>query len=284
MGLLQDPKKALEQVEWYLDHKRCEKFPGGFEIAAGNLCRQTLEQILFILCFFSRMPGNSFMRADRTLRTARQLIDALDKVDTVTGKNYWELARRRGPRIRKFARYPQILKRWQRELNEPSHFSMKFRRIDEGRIRDFINYVKKLFDDKDKYLIVAAVNELFSRGRFQATLSKEPENTPGVLTKHIARLSYLERTENGHISLRIPAKKIRFISSTEVPRGPWPRELVLVEHTEGMAFQVQFLTKQGDPINLSNFETVLLSFAKTKGERGALVRHLRQLGFQVQLD
>jgi len=45
MSILQDPISALAQAEWYLDHSDQELFPGAFEIAAGNICRQTLEKL-----------------------------------------------------------------------------------------------------------------------------------------------------------------------------------------------------------------------------------------------
>ena len=77
MGLLQDPVSSLDQARWYLSNKQFEKFPGAFELAAGNLCRQILEQILFILCFFSTMPKNKFIKPDRKLKTAWNLYEQL---------------------------------------------------------------------------------------------------------------------------------------------------------------------------------------------------------------
>lgn len=131
MGLLQDPLKALNQIDWYIQNRKKEKFPGAFELAAGNLCRQTLEQILFILCFYSRMPNGKYIRPNNTLKTARQLLNALDSPDSTTGKTYWDHARLRGRRIRKFASKPRTLIKWQRELNKPSHFSTAFRTVNE---------------------------------------------------------------------------------------------------------------------------------------------------------
>jgi hypothetical protein len=64
MGLLQDSKRTLAQINWYLGHTHLEQFPGAFEIAAGNLSRQLLEQVLFILCFFAGVPRRSFLRSD----------------------------------------------------------------------------------------------------------------------------------------------------------------------------------------------------------------------------
>lgn len=280
MGLLQDPLKALEQAEWYLDQDT-EKFPGALELAAGNLCRQILEQILFILCFFSEMPRNRFFRADRTLQTAGRLIKELDKLDPTANMTYWELARRRGPRIRKFARFPRVLRAWQSELNEPSHFTTKFRRIDKTWLRNFINRVRKYFNDKDKHLIVAAINELLSNGRIQATLSSDTDNTPGVSSKVVVGPGNLERDEHGNLALRGPQEGMFIISDLDVPRGPWPRKLVLVQHSVGISIGCQFITKSGDPVDISSIEGVLRSMGKTAGQRRAITRKLRELGYDI---
>jgi len=281
MGLLQEPRKALEQVEWYLDHRENEKFPGALELAAGNLCRQVLEQILFILCFFSRMPKERYFRKDHTLRTAGQLIRKLDECEQTNGKTYWAAARRRGPRIRKFARYPRVLKAWQRELNEPSHFSAKFRKIDEAWLRSFVQRVSTWFDEQDKYLVVAAANELLSNGRIQATLSTDPTNTPGVSSRVIITPSNLVQDGRGSIALCSPRLAIRIISGSEIPRGAWPRKIVLVRHCVGMRIGAKLVTKHGDPINVSDMGEVLHSLAKTSGQKAALTRRLRRLGFEI---
>ena len=156
MGLLQDPVASLEQARWYLDNRDLEKFPGAFELAAGNLCRQTLEQILFILCFFSTMPKNKYIKNDRTLKTAWSLYDQLKKTKSGTSKTYFKIARSRGTRIQKFATQPRTLDKWRKLLNESSHYSAKHRNLDEVVLGDFIEYANTLFDEKDKYLICGA--------------------------------------------------------------------------------------------------------------------------------
>ena len=140
MGLLQDPVASLNQARWYLNNKNLEKFPGAFELASGNLCRQTLEQILFILCFFSTMPRNKYIKQDRTLRTAWHLYDQLKKTKPSNNKTYFEIARSRGARIRKFATKPRTLDKWRKILNESSHFSTKHRKLDEIILGEFIDY------------------------------------------------------------------------------------------------------------------------------------------------
>jgi len=283
MSFLQDPIKALDQAEWYLSKTENEVFPGAFEIAAGNLCRQVLEQILFILCFFSEMPASCYLRRDKTLQTAGRLSKALDQINPKEGKNYWECARKRGPRIRKFARYPRSLKKWQREFNEPSHFSPGYRRVGVSAIRDFVNGVRGWFDDKDKYLIIAAINELYSDGKIRAILGSDEDNTPGVSQRITVTAANIHRTGDGGLTLDGPFDSFVVIPDDEVPRGPWPGKLVLVQHSVGIMMQFQFVTKCGNPVDLSSFEGILKSFSKTRGQRAYLVRRLRQLGFEAQI-
>lgn len=283
MALLQDPLKALDQIEWYLDHREHQKFPGAFELAAGNLCRQTLEQILFILCFFSRMKKTAYIRGDKTLKTAGQLLGALDKRDP-TGRTFWELARKRGPRIRKFARYPRTLKKWQRELNEPSHFSTNYRTVDEEKIREFVAKTRVWFDEKDGHLLVAAVNELHSGGKIEAVLLDDQENTPGISQEVVVTASNICKTDTGGLALQGPQKAWEVISDTEVPRGRWPGKPVLVVGTVGMSIGFHFVTKRGDPIHFNNIEGMLQCFARTRGQRSFLVRRLRQLGIEVEIS
>jgi hypothetical protein len=283
MGLLQDPLKALDQVEWYLDNASLESFPGAFELAAGNLCRQTLEQMLFILCFFSGMPRKDYMSSDRRLRTAGNLLQSLRKVVPTSKRRYVELARRRGPRISKFGRSLADLQRWQRELNEPSHFSLRFRAIDARRLLAFVAFARSVLDEKDKYLIVAAVNELFSHGKVRAVLGDDSDNTPGITTTAVVGPGALRRTAIGGITLETPPFRLKVISATEVPRGAWPRgTVVLVQHAVGMSIGSTLVTARGTPIDLSSMNTAIHSFAESEHQARYLIGHLRRLGFSVE--
>lgn len=62
MLLLQDSKKVLEQIEWYVQNKELEKFSGAFIMSAGNLCRQLVEQILFIIYFYGELPKEKYIK------------------------------------------------------------------------------------------------------------------------------------------------------------------------------------------------------------------------------
>ncbi len=283
MGLLQDPIKVLDQAGWYLDNAHLESFPGAFHLAAGSLCRQTLEQILFLLCFFSRMPQRKYMRQDRTLQVAGRLLQGLEEVDASSGRRYIALARRAGPRVRKLARHPTSLSRWQRELNEPAHFSLRMRTVDETRLREFVRFARTVLDENDKYAIVAAINEIFSNGTYRAVLGDGPQNMPGVTRTIVVGPGAIKRGEDGSLGFKTPSFPIRIISATEVPRGRWPRgAAVIVQHTVGMSIGGQLVTKRGDPVDLTSIGSVIASFAKSEGQRRYLKGHLRRLGFEIE--
>jgi len=282
MGLLQDPMRVVEQIDWHLLNGNLEKFPGAFVLAAGNLSRQLLEQILFILCFYSGMPRNSYLRSDSTLQTAGRLLKVLDQQPLVSARPYWQLARERGPRISKFARQPRTLKKWQRLLNEPSHYSAGYRRVDAISIKEFVDQVRNWFDDKDKHLTLSAVNELYSRGKIKAILGDDRENTPGIAWRITVTAANLEIDAAGQLSLRGPKGNLYVVSNSEIPKGPWPGAPLLVQGYDGFVIQQQFVTKRGNPVNLASFEAILMSFAQTPGERAYLTRRLRELGVEVR--
>jgi hypothetical protein len=282
MGLLQDPVASLEQANWYLENTHLEKFPGAFELAAGNLCRQTLEQVLFILCFFSKMPKERYLKADRTLRVAGHLIEQLDKRDNNSNKTYWEIARKRSDRIRKFAKYPRTIKKWRRILNEPSHFSTKLRKIDGPILKSFIEMARLWFDEKDKYLIVGALNELFSGGRVKATIGHDVDNTPGICWQAVFSPKNLERAPDGRLALRGPVHSFKVLSSSEVPRGRWPNVPVLVQHSVGISLGLQFINKHKKPVDISSMAGIIQSFSSSAGERRYLAQCLKRLGYQIE--
>jgi hypothetical protein len=124
------------------------------------------------------MPQARYLRRDRSLHVAKRLIDVLQTKDAVSGRRFLELARGAGPRICKLAAKPRSLARWQRELNEPAHFSPRFRVVDRADLRAFVRFARSILDEKDKYAIVAivaAINEIFSNGRFCAVLGEDAQ-------------------------------------------------------------------------------------------------------------
>jgi len=282
MGLLQDPLRSLDQVTWYLDQQEQETLPGAFELAAGNLCRQVLEQVFFVLCQFSGMPRQRYARADNTLQTAGKMLTGLGKVDPSSGRTFLEQARRRGPRIRKFARYPRTLKKWQRLLNEPSHFQARFRNVSDAALRTFVAISRDWFDELDQYLVVAAVNEFMSGGKVKATLSNDPMNTPGISQTSVVSAANLLLDEDGRLILAGPKRGFLVVSDTALTRGRWPGVPVMVRGTVGMVIGEQLVTKDGNPVDLRTMETVLMSFARTEGQRRYLTGVLRKLGLEVE--
>jgi hypothetical protein len=159
---------------------------------------------------------------------------------------------------------------------------VKFRRLDVDRIRQFTEAIRPLFDEKDKHLIVAAANELFSDGRILAVLSKDAENTPGVFQKVTVGVRNIAQMPDGGIGIRSPSKPFYVIPSDEVPRGPWPKQLVLVQHSVGIALGMQFVTRRGTPVDIRSFETVVAAFGKTKSGRRRLAKRLKELGMKVR--
>lgn len=89
MSLLQHPLKALDQVDWYLDNQDKELFPGAFLLSAGNLGRQVLEQVLFILAFYSGMPRKHFLKSSGEQLTAFTILKNLEKLIQRQGLVTW---------------------------------------------------------------------------------------------------------------------------------------------------------------------------------------------------
>lgn len=281
MSLLQDPLAALDQADWYLTHSDVELFPGAFELAAGNLCRQVLEQALFVLCFFSRLPRSEYLTVDRRLRPAGRMLRALQRVDPASGKTYWAVAGTRGPRIAKIASKRRGITKWARLLNEPSHFSARHRGLRPDELKTFMNTARKWFDSNDKYLLVAIINDVCSDGRFQATLGDDPNNTPAISQRIVIRIRDLTRDSRGRLSVVTPYVKCTVVSANEVPRGAWPRNPVIVEQSAGIRLLFQFVTRQGTPLKCTNVATLLNSLATSQGAGMAIVKRLRQLGFKM---
>jgi hypothetical protein len=284
MSLLQNPLKTLDQIEWYLANQHLEIFPGAFFVAAGNLARQTLEQILFILAFYSRMPHTKYMKPNKSLETAGAVLAALHARDPSTGRTYLEEARRRGPRIRKFARHPRSLNRWREQLNEPSHFRNPVARP-SARVKDISDFgrrVRPLFDATDPYLITAAVNEVLSKGRVKAILGSDARNTPGVRVDLRVSPRDLVRNDDGALALRSPEIPIAILpNDREVPLR-WSKKVILVQHSIGMMLEGRFVNEEGAPVDLSSMDSVLGSFAKTQRGRRRLERRMKELGCLVR--
>ncbi len=283
MSILQNPIKLIEQAEEYLFSSAPGKFPEAREIAAGNLCRQVLEQILFILCFYSRMGCRNFVRPDRSLMNAGKLLRELDRFDSKTGKNYWQLARESSPRIAKFGRKPATLRKWGRLLNEPSHFSLAFRRVSSGTLLKFVSFAKGLFDERDWHLITVAINELFSNGKYVAQIGNDPQHTPGILFRAVATAKNLTRESNGAISFRGPELSFMVIPADSIPRGRWPKLPVMIQGSNNIAIMVQLMNRNGNRIDMSSLKTLINTLADTEHQKRYVVSRLRRIGIPARV-
>lgn len=283
MSLLQHPVRALEQVEWYLQNPSLEKFPGAMLLAAGNLARQVLEQVLFIIAFYSGMPRNRFLKPNGELRSVDTIIKRLGSVDPATGLSFFELGRRRGPRIAKFIRHRRSFDRWRQLTNEPSHFAHPSagRRVRDRHIHDFVRRLRATFEEVDGYLVIAAMNEIRSRGAVKATLAPGPDNIPGVLVTVVLTPRHLVY-ENGQLGFKGPSSNVRVVPhDREVPYR-WGKQVVVIQHSFGMSFATSFVTRSGNPVDFSSSSSLIGTFARDPMEHPALIRRLRALGFIVR--
>lgn len=284
MSLLQHPLRTLEQIDWYLDSRDKELFPGAFLLSAGNLARQVLEQVLFILAFYSGMPRDKFLRSSNQLRTADAILKGLQDKDPKTGRSYMTLARRRGSRIRKFARFSRSLDRWRRLFNEPSHFSNPAagRRTKEHHMREFVRALRNVFEEVDGFLITAAVNDIRTNGFIKAVLGNDPANTPGVECTAVITPNMIH-FKDGQLSIQGPKVPMIVVSdSKEVPYR-WRKRIVMVQRSHGMELIVRMVTESGQPLNLHNFQTVIDTWANDPRDRQRLIRRMKKFGLQVEL-
>jgi hypothetical protein len=283
MSLLQDPLLALKQITWYLDSTEYEAFPGAFLLAAGNLSRQLLEQVVFILAFYSGMPRKEFLRGTGHLLTLNSVLRALHQTDPLTGKTYLTLARKRGPRIQKLARSPRTLDRWRHLLNEPSHFANPAagREIKHDQLRAFVTHYGRILEPADAYLITAAVNELRSGGFIKAILTKDTSNKPGVLYTTTVTPSMIHY-KDGSFRLRTPVPIVVVTKKEELPYR-WRRKVVMVQDSGGMVLEARLVTSSGHPLNMNDFSSVLSTFASDPIDQPRLYVRLKQLGFTVTI-
>jgi hypothetical protein len=285
MSLLRNPLKALDQIDWYVEHENLEQFPDSFVLAAGNLCRQTVEQILFILAFYSGMPRNKYLKPNGELREIKTILDALGAIDPITKKSYWKLARCKGPRIQKFAKNPRTLNMWRRQFNEPSHFGnpAKNRKIRRNHIMNFSRRVRMILDEKDVNLIICSVNEIRSNGKFKAFLTKDSDNVPGVSQEITLKHSDIKVAPDGNFTMQTAIDHI-IINKSKNVINKWTKKMVFLERSGGIKLSFQFVNKHGDPININSLEEVLACLSRTESDRKALKRHLSKYGLKMSWE
>jgi hypothetical protein len=285
VSLLQNPERALDQVDWYLNHGDQEKFPGAFLKAAGNLARQTLEQVLFILAFYSRLPKLKYIRSDRKIRSAGRIASELREVEPTTGKTYLRIARERSPRIAKFAALAPSFDRWIRLLNEASHFRNPARRreFDAEALRKFTVRLRGVLDEADANLITAAFNELATGGKVWATIDSAPPYQPGICRKVILQPRHITYSE-GRLRIAAPAGVLEVVPAhVDVPIRMRGRP-VIVEGVGGLMIHAAFVTKAGWPVDITSLATILASLAKDPPGERSLKRRFQRLGLSLKIN
>jgi hypothetical protein len=261
MSLLQHPLKALDQMEWYLDSRNKELFPGAFLLAAGNLARQILEQVVFIVAFYSGMPRRKYLKTSNQLRPLDSVIKVLSESDPASGRSYLQLAASKGSRIRRLTRLSRSFDRWRRLFNEPSHFANPAagRRTRELHMRGFAKRLRRVLHDTDGHLITAAVNEIRSNGFIKAVLGKEPDNVPGVEYTVVVTPDMIHY-KDGKFSMLWPEVSMQVVPNTKEVPYRWRKRIMVVENSVGIALLLRGVTRTGQPINISTFQSIIDSF------------------------
>jgi hypothetical protein len=285
MSLLQDPYKSLRQIEWYLDKKEEEKFPGALFLAAGNLCRQTIEQIIFIIAFYSDMPQNKYLNSNFQLKNLGQIINELNDIDKSSGISYIKKAGLRSKRIQKFVQFPKFLDNWRRIFNEPSHYNnpVNDRKINKKNISSFVNKLKFIIDEYDMHLITAAVNEIKSNGEVKAIISNDEKCTPCIHYKVIITPKNII-LNNGKLVLKGPEQSFYVIPDTHEIPTKRIKKPILVQHSCGIGISTELITKNGIPVILTNFKTIIESFTKDKNDFRDLTKRSDELGIKYEIN
>lgn len=283
MSILQDPAKALSQISWYLDHQELEAFPGAFETAAGNLARQLLEQILFILAYFSGLPSDKYLRRNGRLHTAGRVLNALRALEPASHKPWLDRCRRQPGPVRRLVLPARELDRWVRALNEPSHYRPPSAHPKKraATIRRFHQRLAPLITENDGPLLLAIANAIRSKGRFRVVFGSDPPYPPGVELTVTVAPRHLEKVNNG-VGFSVPGLKVHVLpDDAEAPL--WGQsQLAMLQRNTRPFLQVQFVTTRGRPIDLTSMATILSSLAGSPASRRSVTRRLRELGFTVQ--
>jgi len=108
------------------------------------------------------------------------------------------------------------------------------------------------------------------------------KDTPVVYRREVVRMSHFYRDETGKLAVATPKRPIVIIPDDEVPRGQWPRALVIPRGCVGVGMGVQMVTPKGDPIDLHTFKTIVESFSTTPMQRAALTKRFKHLGFDLK--
>lgn len=284
MALLQNPIKVLQQIERLLDERQHDAFPGASINAAGNLCRQTAEQIAFLLCVYARMPRERYLKPDGRLKILNDVLVALDSKDPATTRTYWTCAKKRGPRLDKFVALRPSLRRWRAWFNETSHYSAPghHRTIGETHVRACLAELRSVIDAHDFGLVVAAYNQIMSDGSITADLTNNAANLPAIQAVHVVRIRDISLDQDGRLALHAARGPIAILPDDVETR---PRKLkgpAIVRGEVAPVLSVQLVNDAGQPVDLTNFEATLRSLMPTPRDQRRMQRRMRQLGLHLR--
>jgi hypothetical protein len=148
-------------------------------------------------------------------------------------------------------------------------------------LRQFVGVAQPWFDEKDKNVLVAILNDAISRGRFVAELGPEPLNIPHIRTRVVLKAADIGRNSDGNLttSCAVP----HAVTSRRIPlRGRWPRMPVFLEGTGDIGITIEWVNRHGHRIDLRDFRNVLVGLSTTEEDRLALARRLKRLGIVVR--
>lgn len=254
-------------------------------MSAGNLCRQLVEQILFIISFYGELPKEKYIKNDDKIKTPFEIIKSLKEIDLQDNATYIDKAIRKGKRIEKFAVKLSNLDNWRKLFNEPSHFRnpMRTKNYGEGDITKFINMMKEIIDDKDCHLLTAAINEMKSGGKIKATLINDDDNTLAITMEIILTPKDIIMKNK---LLSIKYDKIKYFvvpDDKEIPHKII-NEPILIQNSKDIKFEYKVFNKHRRLIDLTNFQTTLNGICSTKEDCMELKKHLKKYGVLVKID
>ena len=283
MSILRDPIKVLDQIEWFLDNQQLEKFPGSYVCCAGNLSRQLLEQILFILSFYCCLPSKHYIKPNLQLRSLDQIWKSLQTINPKTQKNYIDTLKFLKPRLNKFSKLSKSINKWKNEFNESSHYRNPVipSRTKEKHLRIFVQRLRPILDSKDSYLIIAAVNVILSRGKVMVGIGNDPMNTPFIIIKTVLSPEDLIVTRR---KLEFKSKKynVQIVpSDKEVSLLKWKNRVILVEGTNDMRMAVSFFSEDGIFLNMNSFKEVLKVLGSTPERKDRILARLNKIGINM---
>ncbi len=265
------------------DNQATDAFPGASLLSAGNLCRQTVEQIAFILCVYGGVPKEKYLRPNRQLKLLHSVLKALGAKDPIAKRTHWTIARKRGPRIAKFVRLRVRLDQWRNWFNETSHYSAPGHRrsIGEAHVRAFLQELRTLIDGKDFGLVGAAYNEIMSDGSLRADLADDPENTPAIFQTIVMRVKDIQLTAEKRLGIHFARGEFQVLPDDAERKPRRLRGLAIVRGERTPVLRMRVVNERGLPIDLTNFESILRSMMTDKRDQARVKRRMKRLGFRL---